>query len=125
MPESNRPEISLYSIVLDCSDAKALADFYAALLGWKKYTDNPEWISVGIKGQTPFLLFQEEPNYKPPVWPKEADQQIHLDFLVPDLKAAVEYAVSLGAGVAPVQYADHWTVMIDPAGHPFCLVLAP
>ena len=80
MPESNRPEISLYSIVLDCSDAKALADFYAALLGWKKYTDNPEWISVGIKGQTPFLLFQEEPNYKPPVWPKEADQQIHLDF---------------------------------------------
>lgn len=62
MPESNRPEISLYSIVLDCSDAKALADFYAALLGWKKYTDNPEWISVGIKGRLLFCFSRKNPT---------------------------------------------------------------
>ena len=79
MPESNRPEISLYSIVLDCSDAKALADFYAALLGWKKYTDNPEWISVGIKADS-FSAFPGRTQLQASVWPKEADQQIHLDF---------------------------------------------
>lgn len=117
--------IKLQAIVLDCSNAHELADFYAELLGWEKYADNPEWISVGIKWETPFLLFQEEPGYKPPVWPDEPDEQqksMHLDFAVSDLEAAVEHAKKCGATVAPVQFSEHWTVMIDPSGHPFCLV---
>ncbi len=117
-------EFRLYSIVIDCKDANALADFYAALLGWEKYTDNPEWISVGRKLETPFLLFQQDENYRPPVWPDRPDRQqksIHLDFAVSDLEKAIQHAVECGAKVAPEQFSSHWTVMIDPASHPFCL----
>jgi len=37
--------------------------------------------------------------------------------------SAARHAVSCGASKADVQYSDHWTVMIDPAGHPFCFVI--
>jgi hypothetical protein len=33
----------------------------------------------------------------------------------------VEHAVSLGATVAEFQPQDDVRVMLDPAGHPFCL----
>ncbi|HHW72791.1 MAG TPA: VOC family protein [Firmicutes bacterium] len=125
MSEEKKVKIKLQAIVLDCSDAHELAEFYAKLLGWQKYDENPEWISVGVFPQTPFLLFQQEPEYKRPVWPDRPDEQqksIHLDFAVSDLEAAVAHAVECGAVVSPVQYSDHWTVLFDPAGHPFCLV---
>ncbi|WP_334297139.1 VOC family protein [Anaerocolumna sedimenticola] len=32
----------------------------------------------------------------------------------------VEYAITCGAAKAKEQFSDLWTVMIDPAGHPFC-----
>lgn len=125
MGEGKTLKVELHSIVLDCRDAHELADFYAKFLGWEKYDENPEWISVGIRPNTPFLLFQEEPNYRPPVWPDDPHEQqksIHLDFAVSDLQAAIEHAVNCGAVVAPVQFSQDWTVMLDPAGHPFCLV---
>ena len=38
-----------------------------------------------------------------------------------DLEEAVRYAVDCGATVAEKQFSDGWRVMLDPAGHPFCL----
>jgi hypothetical protein len=48
---------------------------------------------------------------------------LHLDFAVDpdDHQHWVEYAVSCGAKVADQQYSKHWTVMLDPEGHPFCI----
>ena len=63
-------------------------------------------------------------GYRPPVWPEKPGEQqksVHLDFAVGDLAAAVALAEGLGARKAPVQYDPGWTVMFDPAGHPFCL----
>jgi len=123
MGEGKELTIRLQAIVLDCSDAHELADFYAKLLGWEKY-ESFGWVSVGLKPHTPFLLFQEEPGYRPPVWPDEPDKQqksMHLDFQVSDLEAAIEHAVRCGAVVAPVQFGKDWVVLLDPAGHPFCL----
>ncbi|HPT83132.1 MAG TPA: VOC family protein [Limnochordia bacterium] len=125
MSEPQGLRIELHAIVLDCSDAHELADFYAKFLGWEKYVDPQGWVSVGLKPHTPFLLFQEEPNYRRPVWPDEPEEQqksIHLDFVVSDRQAAVEHAVKCGAVVAPVQFSQDWVVLLDPAGHPFCLV---
>ncbi|MCL2884546.1 MAG: hypothetical protein FWF49_03580 [Oscillospiraceae bacterium] len=50
---------------------------------------------------------------------------LHLDFLVDDLQKEVEHAVACGAQPAETQYSDIWTVMLDPAGHPFvsCVLL--
>ena len=48
---------------------------------------------------------------------------MHLDFQVDDLDAAVAHAVDLGAQEAQYQPQDDVRVMLDPAGHPFCLYL--
>jgi hypothetical protein len=46
---------------------------------------------------------------------------MHFDFQVGDLDSAVADAVALGATVAGHQPQDHVRVLLDPAGHPFCL----
>ena len=46
---------------------------------------------------------------------------LHLDFEVDDLPVAVAHAVELGAREAGHQPQDNGRVMLDPAGHPFCL----
>jgi hypothetical protein len=48
---------------------------------------------------------------------------LHLDIGVTDLDAAVEDAVALGAEVHTHQPQDDVRVLLDPAGHPFCLYL--
>ena len=40
-----------------------------------------------------------------------------------DLEAAVADAVALGATVATAQPQEHVRVLLDPAGHPFCLIV--
>jgi hypothetical protein len=47
----------------------------------------------------------------------------HLDFAVADdLDAAEARAIELGATkVGEQPNPDRWRVLIDPAGHPFCL----
>jgi hypothetical protein len=49
--------------------------------------------------------------------------QMHLDIEVDDLEQAVSYAVEVGATLADFQPQQHVRVMLDPAGHPFCLYL--
>jgi Glyoxalase-like domain len=46
---------------------------------------------------------------------------MHFDFQVGDLDAAVSDAVALGAALAETQPQANVRVLIDPAGHPFCL----
>jgi len=43
---------------------------------------------------------------------------------VEDLVAATAFAQSLGAQVAEFQPQDDVRVLLDPAGHPFCLYVA-
>ena len=42
-----------------------------------------------------------------------------------DLDSAVADAIALGASLAPVQPNDNVRVLLDPAGHPFCLCHDP
>jgi predicted enzyme related to lactoylglutathione lyase len=49
---------------------------------------------------------------------------LHFDIEVDDLEAAVAYVVAAGGTVAahqPPDRAHDLRVMLDPAGHPFCL----
>ncbi len=119
--------IRLGAVALDCQDMKMLSDFYIRMLGWVKLDESEDWIDIqspdgaGIK-----IGFQLNPDYVPPVWPEEPDcqqQMAHLDFYVKDekqMQLAVAHAVACGAKVAQMQYSDRWTVLFDPAGHPFC-----
>lgn len=121
-------KIKMYSFTVDCKDPYELAKFYAALLQWEIPFHDEDWACVGApgmgQGAYPGLTFQRNPAYEPPVWPEKAGEQqqmAHLDFAVDDLEQAVQYAVRCGASVADAQFSEGWRVMLDPAGHPFCL----
>jgi catechol 2,3-dioxygenase-like lactoylglutathione lyase family enzyme len=118
----DRPRMSLTSTVLGCPDPQALARFYAALLDWPIATDDPEWVTLRPDG--PVLSFQLETGHVPPSWPAgpgEQQMQLHLDIQVEDLAAATEFALGAGARLAAFQPQEHVRVLLDPAGHPFCL----
>ena len=124
----NELSIKLYTVTMDCKDPYALAKFYAELLHWEIPFYNEDFACVGAPGTTqgayPGITFQRNPAYVPPVWPEKPDQQqqmAHMDFAVNYLEQAVQYATQCGATVAAEQFSDSWTVMLDPAGHPFCL----
>ena len=122
----------LSSTVLGCPDPGALADFYRALLGWEVRDDEPDWVVLKPpgtgQGAATGLSFQREVAYVPPVWPHapgEQQMQAHLDIGTPDLEAGVSRAVALGATEAVFQPQDDVRVLLDPAGHPFCLFEDP
>ena len=72
------------------------------------------------------LAFQTEKHYVRPVWPAVVGQpqmSMHLDIEVDDLDEAMVYAVECGVEVATYQPQGTVRVMLDPAGHPFCLYL--
>jgi predicted enzyme related to lactoylglutathione lyase len=62
-------------------------------------------------------------DYKMPTWPDSTvPKQMHLHLKVDDLDAAQADAVRLGARLATVQTnPEFWRILLDPAGHPFCL----
>lgn len=120
--------IKMYSFTIDCTEPYELAKFYASLLKWEAAQFDEVYACVyppgTNQGTYPCILFQKNPAYKPPVWPEkpEAQQQMaHIDFAVNDMEKAVQYAIKCGAKMADDQFSDHWRVMFDPAGHPFCL----
>lgn len=117
------------TVTLDCSDAEALGAFYAELFGWKiNARDGAGWVQARDPEGGVGLNFQAEEAYEPPTWPEEPGQQakmMHLDVLVDDLEAAVDQVLRSGGAQAPHQPPDRnparIRVMLDPAGHPFCL----
>ncbi len=111
-------------VVLDSLDARELAGFYEQLLGWRRTQDEGDWVVLTPPDDGTRLSFQTEPNYVPPVWPSTTDHQqmsFHLDIATDDVERSVALAIKLGATPAEWQPQNEVTVMLDPAGHPFCL----
>lgn len=120
------PRIDLATVVLDCRDAKALANFYRRLLGWEVAYTEDDWVLLRNPNGGTGLSFQSEPWYEPPVWPEQEGhpaKMLHVDLWVDDLSDATEHAIAAGAALAEFQPQDDVRVLLDPAGHPFCLFL--
>jgi hypothetical protein len=111
----------LGSIALDCAEPLPLATFWAELLGGEVAFTSDDFVAV--KTDTLWLAATRVADHRPPTWPEgDRPKQIHLDLAVDDLPAAEAEAIRLGARKAEVQpQPDRWSVLIDPAGHPFCL----
>lgn len=110
-------------IVFDCFSPRALAAFYAELLGMQtRKQDSEHWVLLtGDDGSLPMVAFQHAPEYRAPRWPDPAyPQQLHLDLHVDDSSAAQELALRLGAIRLP-EMGGSCPVFADPAAHPFCL----
>jgi catechol-2,3-dioxygenase len=111
-------------VVLEAPDGVALAGFYASLLGWPIAKAEDDGAAIQVPGTSSYLAFQSAPDYQPPVWPTAEGRQqmmMHIDIAVDDLPAAVADAVELGATLADFQPQEDVRVLLDPAGHPFCL----
>ena len=120
-------KVSFMAVILDSNNSEELSAFYAKMLGWERMKLDDEWIVVYNKESHnfPLLTFQEIENYERPVWPAESGKQqqmVHLDFHVEDVDEAVKHAISCGAVLSDIQLEDAWRVMLDPAGHPFCIL---
>jgi len=103
-------------ISLGCPDPQRLADFYLTLLGGRQLWAKDSSVAVEVPGAV--LVVQKVDGYVPPDWPRTAI--VHLDLTADDLGAAGERALALGATL-PEQPDPRWQVLLDPAGHPFCL----
>ena len=114
----------LETVVLDCPDPRAAADFYAAVLGLEVVVrDEPDWVEVAppAGAQGPRLSFQLAPGNVAPTWPDPTvPQQVHLDIEVDDISVAQEAVLALGARLISDDHGG-FRVFADPAGHPFCL----
>lgn len=131
-------------VVLDTTDARALADFYRRLLGWRyRPGDEPpapgepdpnglDWLVLQNPDGGPGIAFQNVDVLPRATWPEgPIPQQLHLDMAVPDvaeLDVQHERAISLGAELLLDRSDDPeepLRVYGDLAGHPFCIFVAP
>lgn len=135
---------TLRSLVLDTTDARMLAEFYRRLLGFEyRPGDEPlppadadpegqDWLVLVDPSGPARLAFQQVERLPVSTWPEEGiPQQIHLDLSVLDTEELVvqhERALSLGARLLRDRFDDPVEplyVYADPAGHPFCIFVAP
>lgn len=113
----------LEKTVFDCRDPRALAAFYAAILGMRINEDGENWVVIGSEPGARQLAFQRVPGWTAPDWPDpQRSQQLHLDIRVDDVDAAEREVLALGARRLPGELEGRYRVFADPAGHPFCLV---
>jgi hypothetical protein len=113
-----------WGVVLDAPDVAVLTRFYAELRGWPVWKQDADGSALDLGEGVAYLAIQHNPDYVRPVWPAATGRQqmmVHLDFEVTDLEAAVTEALRLGAELPEHQPQENVRVLLDPAGHPFCL----
>ena len=131
---------SVRQIVIDCPDARGLAEFYREFLGlsYRHGDEAPpssepdprgeDWLVLHDPAGATRIAFQQVAGLPEPTWPDgPRPQMLHLDMTVPtiaDLDAQHERALALGARLILDRSTDAeepLRVYADPAGHPFCV----
>jgi hypothetical protein len=120
--ESMASIVELAAVIVDCAAAGTMVTFYQAACGGDviKTDGDSAWLKVG--GAT--VIFREVAGYRTPTWPSaDVPMQIHLDFAVDDLGRVEKLLWQHGATTPEYQphRDDGHVVMLDPAGHPFCI----
>ncbi|MFC7623308.1 VOC family protein [Microlunatus sp. GCM10028923] len=117
--ERLRPTLAVAGISLDCTDPRELADFYLRLLGGTLLWSSDD--AAAVRTGTVVLIAQRVDDHRRPDWPGRSI--VHLDLSSKDFDLAEQTTYALACGASrPAQQPDpRWTVLLDPAGHPFCL----
>ena len=121
--------LRLQAITVDAHDPRALAEFWAEVLGWKigeGVNEIEVWIEreLGDPNNTGFpdILFLKNSDVK------SVKNRLHLDLRPDDQDAEVRRLEKLGAKRIEIgQSADpdtSWVVMADPEGNEFCVLRA-
>ena len=128
--------------VLDTTDARGLAEFYRELLGLQYRpsdvpptdgsVDDADWIVLMDDAGNRVLALQQVDTLHRSTWPSpDVPMQLHIDYAVPtveELQRQRQRAEALGAKLLldrTDEEAEPLYVLADPAGHPFCLLVAP
>jgi catechol 2,3-dioxygenase-like lactoylglutathione lyase family enzyme len=132
----------LLDTVLDCTNARELAEFYRQLLGMRyrsgdepptdETPDDADWLVLTDANGLRKLAFQQVDDLPRAAWPElpGVPQQLHLDFTVSrgaELQRQRKRAVALGAVILLDRTDDPGEplyVFADLAGHPFCIFVA-
>ncbi len=134
---------TLRQVVLDCTDARSLAEFYRRLLGltYRPGDEPPEngavderggdWLVLRTPGDVPQQAFQQVSRLPAATWPDgPVPQQLHLDMTVvsvEELEAQHQRVLRLGGRLLYDRGDDPeepLRVYADPAGHPFRIFVA-
>jgi hypothetical protein len=135
---------ALRAVVLDATNARAVAEFWRQLLGFSYRTgDEPpapgqpdprgeDWLVLRDGNGTARIAVQAVAELTAPTWPDpRVPQQLHLDLTVADtgeLSVQRDRALSLGATILEDRSTnpdEPLYVFADPAGHPFCIFVSP
>jgi len=131
----------LQQVVLDTTDARALAEFYRQLLGYRyRPGDEPppvgepdpkgrDWLVLEDATATHRVAFQQVGELPESSWPDNAPvpQQLHMDLAVrtpAELDVEHKRALALGARLLHDRSDDReepLRVYADLSGHPFCI----
>jgi catechol 2,3-dioxygenase-like lactoylglutathione lyase family enzyme len=139
MPAETFPAVR--QTVLDCTDARALAEFYRQLLGLRYRPgdepptdgspDTADWLVLVDPEGVRKLAFQEVDRLPRTTWPShDVPMQLHLDLTVSsvdELHRQRARAEALGAEVILDRTEDPEEplfVFADLSGHPFCIFVA-
>ncbi len=110
----------LREIVIDCRDARAVAGFWADVLGWPVVEDPEGYCWLSSTGEPtappPLLVFVPVPE------PKTVKNRLHIDVNCHD---DAERQRLVGAGARVLAVLADWTVMADPEGNEFCAFVVP
>ncbi|MDF3301847.1 VOC family protein [Streptomyces tropicalis] len=119
---SSAPVFRYAAVTFDCADPAEMARFYGELLGMSALCSTDDFVLLGKEGATG-LGFSRLAGYRPPTWPDPAqEKQAHIELGVDDLDLAEKRLLGLGATRPDFQPGgERWRVLLDPAGHPFCI----
>ncbi|MER7192428.1 VOC family protein [Streptomyces flaveolus] len=121
--ENTAPALRYSAVTFDCPDPADMARFYGEALGLSVVFSTDDFVLLGQKDGSPGLGFNRLADYRRPTWPDPAqEKQAHIDLGTDDLDAAEARLLALGATKPDFQPdPDRWRVLLDPAGHPFCV----
>ncbi len=107
-------------VVIDCSNPRALARFWAEATGYALDQDHEDWASVVGEGDRAIIIaFQQVPEGK------VVKNRVHVDLSAADVEAEALRVEGLGATRRWVSDdpEDPFIVLADPEDNEFCIVL--
>ncbi len=112
-------------VVIDCSDLRRSAQFWADVLGYRADSAavGPYWSLIPENGQGVEVLLQQVGDGK------HGKNRLHLDLRPADLTAEVSRILGLGASLLTdrpiIEDGWRWHILADPDGNEFCVLQPP
>jgi len=124
-----------YTIVVDCRDTKAQAQWWADVLGWKKIYETedevvivPQHASIEAAKSTPWEQIGPGLVFVPVPEGKTVKNRLHMDLaphISDDRDAEIQRLLDMGATKVDVGQGDAgFEVLADPEGNEFCVLSA-